>query len=129
MVARYADVVLLLWMAVRMWATAVVATDHTAAGGILASGLTGLALCLSSPQTVVMYLVLLPRVADLTLIRLSEAVLLIIATIAALLGVFLFVIVFANLTRKILTSSTGVVIWTRGTSLAVAASAVGVFIW
>lgn len=129
MAAKYAGVALLLLMAVRMWATSVVAADHPAPGGMFASGLTGLALCLSSPQTVVMYLVLLPRVTDLTLIRLQEAVLLIMVTVAALLGVFLLVIVFAHVTCKLLTSSSGFVIWTRGTSLAVAASAVGILIW
>lgn len=128
-VAKYAGVGLLLWMAFRMW-SASAPIDHPApACGIISSALVGFAVCLSSPQTVVMYLVLLPRVIDLAVVRAQETLMLIAATIMALLGVFLLVIFFADVMQKLLRSSAGVVLWARGTSLTMATSAVGVFFW
>lgn len=129
-VGKYAGVGLLLWMAFRMWSASAAPAAHPApACGIISSALVGLALCLSSPQTVVMYLVLLPRVIDLTGVRAQETLMLIAATILALLGVFLLVIFCADLTQRLLRSSVGVVLWARGTALAVATSAAGVFFW
>ncbi|TJZ90139.1 LysE family translocator [Paracoccus gahaiensis] len=128
--AKYIGVGLLLWLALRMWTTPTVTADHPAqTGGVIASALLGFTICLSSPQTVMMYLVLLPRVADLTLIRAQETILLVAATTAALLSVFLLVILFAGATQKILNSSAGVVVWARGMSLTITASAVCVLFY
>lgn len=129
-VGKYAGAGLLLWMAFRMWSASVAPAAHPApACGIIYSGLVGLAICLSSPQTVVMYLVLLPRVIDLAMVRPREMIMLIAATAMVLLGIFFLAIFFADVMQKLLRSSAGVVLWARGTSLAIAASAVGVFFW
>lgn len=129
-VAKYAGVGLLLWLAFRMWNDTVALADYpTPACGTIVSGLVGVALCLSSPQTAVMYLVLLPRVIDLAMIRPQEMIMLIAATAMVLLGVFFLVIFFADVMQKLLRSSAGVVLWARGTSLAIAISAAGIFLW
>lgn len=125
--AKYAGVGFLLWMAIRMWLESKVALDHPVPiSGTAVSLFTGFAICLSSPQTVVMYLVLLPRVADLTVIRLQDAILLILATIGALFGVFLIVILLAGTLQKALRSPAAVALWGRGMSLTVVLSAVWV---
>lgn len=74
----------------------------------------------------VMYLVLLPRVADLTVIRPQDMILLIIATICALSGVFLLVILLAGTLQKALRSPASVALWGRGMASAVVLSAVWV---
>jgi len=128
-IAKYAGVGLLLWVAIRMWQAPIATTEHAAqASGILASALTGFAVCLSSPQTVVMYLVLLPRVIDLTLVNAREIAILIAATVAALLAVFVMIILFSEVTKRVLKSSTGVMIWSRSMSLTIAASAIWVLV-
>lgn len=127
--ARCAGVTMLLWMAFRMWnASPCCCEENTRKGRIAASGVMGLALCLSSPQTVVMYLVLLPQVADLAAIGINDMLMLILATVVALLGVFIVVILFADATQRLLHSSKGERLWSRGMSLAVASSALYVFI-
>ncbi|MBS9404574.1 LysE family translocator [Halomonas sp. TRM85114] len=127
--AKYAGVGFLLWMALRMWLQSEVATDHSLpVSGGATSFLTGLAICLSSPQTVVMYLVLLPRVTDLTLVRWQDAILLIVATIGALFGVFLLVILLAGTMQSVLRSSYAMHLWARGMSLTVALSAMWIFV-
>jgi threonine/homoserine/homoserine lactone efflux protein len=128
-IAKYAGVGLLLWVAIRMWQAHIATTEHAAqASGILASALTGFAVCLSSPQTVVMYLVLLPRVIDLTLVNAREIAILIAATVATLLAVFVMIILFSEVTKRVLKSSTGVMIWSRSMSLTIAASAIWVLV-
>lgn len=125
--AKYAGVGFLLWMATRIWLQSKVESDHAVPiSGMTVSLFTGFAICLSSPQTVVMYLVLLPRVMDLTVVRLQDAVLLILATIGALFGVFLLVILMAGTLQNALRSPKAVSLWGRGMSLTVALSAVWV---
>lgn len=127
--AKYAGVGFLLWMAARMWHQSTVSANHSLpVAGSAASFLTGVAICLSSPQTVVMYLVLLPRVADLTMVRLQDALLLILATLGALFGVFLLVIVLAGTMQRALHSSNALRLWARGMSLTVALSAIWIFV-
>lgn len=126
--ARYVGVGFLLWMAVRMWHPPGVSTDHfPPVAGTTASFLAGVALCLSSPQTLVMYLVLLPGVADLTLVRLQDVIVLSLATMGALFGVFLLIILLAGTLQKALRSSNAARLWGRGMSLTVAMSAVWIF--
>jgi threonine/homoserine/homoserine lactone efflux protein len=128
-IAKYAGVGLLLWVAIRMWQAPIATTEHAAqASGILASALTGFAVCLSSPQTVVMYLVLLPCVIDLTLVNAREIAILIAATVAALLAVFVTIILFSEVTKRVLKSSTGAMMWSRSMSLTIAASAIWVLV-
>ena len=125
--AKYAGVGFLLWMAVRMWVDSAKPLDNAVpTSGTAVSLFTGFAICLSSPQTVVMYLVLLPRVTDLTVIRPQDMLLLIIATIGALSGVFLLVILLAGTLQKALRSPASVVLWGRGMASAVVLSAVWV---
>ncbi|WFM69814.1 LysE family translocator [Halomonas sp. CKK8] len=127
--ARYAGVVCLLWMAARMWRQAAGSAEHSLpAAGRAASFLTGLAICLSSPQTLVMYLVLLPRVADLTAMHLQDALYLILATLGALFGVFVLIIWLAGSLQRALHSSSTVRLWGRGMSLTVALSAIWLFV-
>ena len=122
--AKYAGVGFLLWMAVRMWVDSAKPLDNAVpTSGTAVSLFTGFAICLSSPQTVVMYLVLLPRVADLTAIRPQDMLLLIIATIGALSGVFLLVILMAGSLQKAIRSPASVVLWGRGMASAVVLSA------
>ncbi|MBB3189995.1 LysE family translocator [Halomonas cerina] len=127
--AKYAGVGFLLWMAVRMWLQSEVSMDPSLpVVGSAASFLTGFAICLSSPQTVVMYAVLLPRVADLTMVRLQDAIFLIFATISALFGVFLLIILLAETMQRALHSSNVARLWARGMSLTVALSAIWIFV-
>ncbi|MCL7942288.1 LysE family translocator [Halomonas sp. ATCH28] len=127
--AKYAGVGFLLWMAVRMWFQSEVTTDHSLpVAGSAASFLTGLAICLGSPQTVVMYLILLPRVADLTMVRLQDAIFLIFATFGTLFGVFLLIILLAETMQRVLYSSNAACLWARGMSLTVALSALWIFL-
>lgn len=127
--ARYAGAGCLLWMAARMWLQSAVSADPSLpAAGRAASFLTGLAICLSSPQTLVMYLVLLPRVADLTAVRLQDALYLILATLGALFGVFVLIIWLAGSLQRALHSSSAVRLWGRGMSLTVALSALWLFV-
>lgn len=128
-IAKYAGVGLLLWIALRMWQSPIVPMEHAAQGaGVFASALMGFAVCLSSPQTVVMYLVLLPRVIDLTLVNAREMVVLVAATVAALLAVFVIIILFSEVAQRVLRSSTGAMMWSRSMSLMIGASAVWVFV-
>ncbi|MDO5371720.1 LysE family translocator [Paracoccus sp. (in: a-proteobacteria)] len=111
-VGKYAGVGLLLWTAFRMWSAPVTPTDQPEPTcGIISSALVGLAICLGSPQTVVRHLVLLPRVIDLAVMRAHERLMLIAATITALLGVFFLVIFFVDMMQKLLRSSAGMVLW------------------
>lgn len=128
--AQYAGAGLLFWMSFKMWVNAGTPGNHqSSASGILTSGLVGFTLCLSSPQTVVMYLFLLPNVVDLAVIQVGQTIILVAATLVALLGAFLAIILFADITQRLLRSSTGIILWARGTSLAIAASATGLFFW
>lgn len=127
--AKYVGVCFLLWMAIRMWHQSGVATVHfLPVAGSAASFVTGFAVCLSSPQTLVMYLVLLPGVADLTLVRLQDVIFLTLATIGALLGVFLLIILLAGTLQRALHSSSAALLWARGMSLTVAISAIWIFV-
>lgn len=122
--ARYAGAALLLWLALRLWISATAQSAETCpAGGIAASLLVGFALCLSSPQTVVMYLVLLPRVVDLTALGVADLLLLLAATIVALVAVFVVVILFAEATQALLRSTTGARLWARAMALTLVLSA------
>lgn len=116
-------------MAVRMWLQSEVSTYHSLpVAGCSASFLTGFAICLSNPQTVVMYLVLLSRVADLTMVRLQDAIFLIFATLGALFGVFLLIILLAETMQSALHSSSATRLWARSMSLTVALSAIWIFV-
>ena len=127
---QFAGAGLLLWLAVRIWVTAgISANPQSSTSGIVVSGIAGFALCLSSPQTVLMYLFLLPSVVDLSVISVGQTMMLITVTIAALSDVFIAIIVFADMTQRLLHSSTGVILWARGTSLAIGASATGLLFW
>ena len=125
--AKYVGVGFLLWMAIRMWIDSAKPLDNAVPiGGTAVSLFTGFAICLSSPQTVVMYLVLLPGVVDLTVIRPQDMLLLIVATIGALFGVFLLVILLAGTLQKALRSPGSVALWGRSMASAVVLSAVWV---
>ncbi|WP_212535726.1 LysE family translocator [Thetidibacter halocola] len=122
---KYAGIGFLLLIALRMWRSTQVSTDHPAGvTGIIASGLAGLSICLSSPQTLVIYLVLLPQVTDITRIGMAELIPLVLATSVALFGVFLVVILMAEIIQRALRSAAGVAVWSRVMSSSVALSAV-----
>ncbi|MFU1478245.1 LysE family translocator [Roseovarius sp. C7] len=126
-IAKYAGAGLLVLVAIRMWRAPAAPSEETAqVYGILTSALIGFTVCLSSPQTVVIYFMLLPRVVDLTLINAQEIVILMGATVAALLAVFVMVILFSELTQRILNSPRGATLWSRTMSLTIGASAVWV---
>lgn len=127
---KYAGAGFLLWMAWRMWRRPATAEDDPArVSGVAASLLAGFAICLGSPQTVVMYLVLVPRVADPATIGPADALLLIFATLLVLFGAFLTVIVLAKAARRLLASAVGLAIWSRLMALSVAVTALWVAVW
>lgn len=123
--AKLAGVGYLLWKAFDIWRQSRITNDHHAPStGIVGSALAGFTLCLSSPQTVVIYLVLLPNVVDLSAIRPQETTFIVLATILTLSMVFLTIILAAGTMRMMLRSQTGTALWGRCMSLAVAVSAV-----
>lgn len=127
--ARYAGFGFLIWIAINTWRTSAVSVENPImTGQLLPLVASGLALCLSSPQTLIMYLVLLPSVADVTMIGLNEIMLVILATMIALLGVFLVVILLAGGAQRLLRSPRLAAMWGRTMSGVIALSAVWVLL-
>lgn len=104
--ARYFGGAYLLWLAARMWIDAgAVRANRPTRSNSCACLLAGFAACLSSPQTIVLYLALLPKVIAPADIGAQEIAILITATCVALMIVFLMVIALAHYARQLLCSS------------------------
>ncbi|WP_150443594.1 LysE family translocator [Histidinibacterium aquaticum] len=128
-VAKYGGAVALCWMAWRMWFSVKADEDEASPPtGVLAAVAAGLLICLSSPQTVVIYLILLPRVLDLTAIQPNDAAILILLTALVLLAIFMSVILLAEGMQRLLNSEGGSRLWQRSTSMVVALSAVWIMV-
>ena len=126
-IAKYAGAGLLILVAIRMWRAQAAPTQETArAYGLLTSALIGFTVCLSSPQTVVIYFMLLPRVVDLTLVGPQEILILTGATVAALLAVFVTIILCSELTQRLLNCPAEATIWSRIMTLTIGGSAIWV---
>ncbi len=121
--ARYLGVAYLLWLAVQMWndrSGISAAADRRT--GWLASAGAGMALCLGNPSTLLIYMLLLPGVLPAGAPGVGQMVPLLIATFAAVGGVFFATILLAQRMGRIVASSRSTLAFSRITAGAVAAT-------
>ncbi len=120
---RYLGVAYLLWLAVQMWNDR---SDLSAAAvrrtGWLASAGAGMALCLGNPSTLLIYMLLLPGVAPAGIAGAGHMVPLLIATLAAVGGVFFGTILLTRLMGRIVASPRSTMALSRISAGAVAAT-------
>ena len=119
--ARYLGVAYLMWLAVQMW------NDRSTPGaaverrtGWLASAGAGMALCLGNPSTLLIYMLLLPGVAPTGISGVGQMLPLLVATLAAVGGVFFGTILLARQMGRIVASPRSSLALSRITAGAVA---------
>ena len=104
-IAKYAGVVYLLWLAIRMWNDrAGVSSAQLRKVGWLTSACAGLILCLSNPATMLMQMLLLPIVAPKGIVSLQHTGLVVLVTFAAFGIVFFGTIPLARQFNRIISS-------------------------
>ncbi len=119
----------LAWMAIRMWHTSPQASAASAPRRhALVSGAAGLVTCLSSPQTVVFYLLLLPGVVELERVGTVEVAVLAMVSFAALAAVFAGVMLAAGRAQRLLSSPSQSRACTRCMALSVAGTAIWILV-
>ncbi len=97
----------LIWVAAALWMAGEPRAPETAGparGRLASTALAGFATCLGNPQTLLLYLTLLPSLILLDDLTAAELGGVLIATGAATLGVFAVVICFAQRARRVLAS-------------------------
>ena len=102
--AKWVGAAYLFWLATRMWRDARQPAASARQRRSLASAAAGLATCLSSPQTILLYLVLLPGVIEIERVDALAFGMLAAVTCAALAAVFAGVIVLAGRAQQLLAS-------------------------
>ena len=108
----------LLYLSWRLWSAKVehTGTIRVAPQGPWAAALSGLAVTLGNPKTVVFYVALVPNVIDLAAVEPLDWLLLSMLTITTLLAVLLPYSVLASRLRKVLSSPNAVRRLNRGAS-------------
>lgn len=125
--AKIVGVGFLVWMAAGMWNRSAVTLDHPdRRSSTIGSVVAGFAICLSSPQTLMLYMVLLPNVVDVPGIDVQVVTLLVLATLLVLGAVFALVILLSGAVRRLLASPTGTVLGGRCMAATVGLSALWV---
>lgn len=125
MLAKYAGVAYLGWLAVRIWNDrAGVSAGQLRKAGWLASAGAGLALCLSNPATMLMQMLLLPIVAPGGIVGLEHSGLVVLATFAAFGLVFFGTIPLARQFNRIISSAGSTSMMNRITAGVIAATSV-----
>lgn len=103
--AKYAGVVYLLWLAIRMWNDhASIASAKIPKVGWLTSASAGVILCLSNPATMLMQMLLLPIVAPRGIVSAEHIGMVILVTFAAFGLVFFGTIPLARQFNRIISS-------------------------
>ncbi|MGV3551970.1 LysE family translocator [Rhizobium sp.] len=103
--AKYAGVVYLFWLAIKMWNDRTgITTGQLRKAGWLASACAGLVLCLSNPATMLMQMLLLPIVAPRGIVSVEHTGLVVLVTFAAFGVVFFGTIPLARQFNRIISS-------------------------
>lgn len=122
---KYAGIVYLLWLAVRIWNdNSMMSAKRTRNGGWLASTGAGIALCLGNPSTVLIYMLLLPSVAPTGIGSAQQLSIVLLVTFAAVGGVFFGAILLARQFNRVVVSAKSSGMLSRATAAVVAMSAV-----
>ena len=104
-IVKYAGVVYLMWLAVKMWNDrAGISAEKTGKAGWITSICAGLALCLSNPATMLMQMLLLPIVAPRGIVGAEHTGLVVLVTFAAFGVVFFGTIPLARQFNRIVAS-------------------------
>jgi threonine/homoserine/homoserine lactone efflux protein len=122
---KYAGVVYLVWLAVKMWNDrAGVASAQLRKVGWLTSACAGIALCLSNPATMLMQMLLLPIVAPNGIASAEHTGVVVLATFAAFGIVFFGTIPLARQFSRIIASPASVSLLNRVTAGVIALTSV-----
>lgn len=112
--AKYAGVVYLLWLALKMW------NDHSNISGsesgkvgLLSSAGAGVAICIGNPTTLIMQMLLLPIVAPVGLAGFAHAALVVATTFAAFGTVFFGTVILAAQLNRMLVSPSSTSMFSR----------------
>jgi threonine/homoserine/homoserine lactone efflux protein len=103
LVIKYAGAAYLAWVAYKMWTSGLLKTEVGAspARTMLQSLLSGLFVTLGNPKAMLFYLALVPTLLDITAITLRDYVILIVVSVAVLLGVTIPYILLAAKAREL----------------------------
>lgn len=124
-VAKYAGIVYLLWLAVKLWNdNSEAASAKSSMTGWATSALAGLALCLGNPVTLLMQLILLPIVAPAGYESIGHAVAITLVAVAAFGIVFFGTIPLARQINMVVTSPAATRRLNRGAACTIAATGV-----
>jgi len=127
--AKYAGVVYLLWLAVKMWNDrSSIASAEPRKAGLLTSAGAGLMLCLGNPATLLMQMLLLPIVAPKGIVSPEHLGLVILSTFLAFGIVFFGTIPLARQCNRLITSPRATSGLNRATATAIALTSVWILV-
>lgn len=123
--AKYAGVAYLLWLAVRIWNdNATITAARPRSRGCFASAGAGIALCLGNPSTVLIYMLLLPTVAPTGVSGFQQLSLVLVVTFAAVGAVFFGAILLARQFNRVISSPASSSMLGRATAAVIALTSV-----
>ena len=103
--AKLIAVIYLLWIAINIWKGSVNNNQKVNnKGGTIAATFAGVLTCVVSPQTLLLYLMILPKLIDVTSITVSVFSALALITFSGLAFTFVIVIILADRFRSLLES-------------------------
>ena len=122
---KYAGVAYLLWLAAGTWNNcAGNSASKAQAGGVFASALTGIALCVGNPATLLMYLLMVPIIAPAGAAGFEQMALVLLVTFAAVGVVFFGTILMARQLSRIIAAPASSMMFNRITSATMALTSV-----
>lgn len=122
---KYAGVAYLLWLAVGTWnSCAGNSASDAQAGGMIASALAGVALCVGNPATLLMYLLMVPIIAPAGAAGFEQMALVVLVTFAAVGVVFFGTILLARQLSRITAAPASSMMFNRITSATMALTSV-----
>lgn len=124
-IAKYAGVAYLLWLAFRIWTDKSFMTGaQSGKSGWLASTGAGVALCLGSPSTVLIYMLLLPSVAPSGITNIADLAIVLVVTFAAVGVVFFGAIMLARQVNRVISSPRSSCLLSRATAATIAITSI-----
>lgn len=124
--AKVGVVVYMAWLAYGIWRGAISISEQNGAAqsNTILSVLAGVGSCLATPQTLVLYVMLLPNLIDVDAVNMTTFLVLCLITFSALACAFAIVIALAGVLRSVLHNPARVQIMNRCLAMMVGGSAI-----
>lgn len=121
--AKYAGVAYLLWLAIGAWNSRMGGAESTPRGR-LASAFAGLALCLGSPSTILIHMLLLPTVAPTGVMGFQHLLAIALTVLVAVGAVFFGTVLLARQLNRIVASPASAHLLSRITAVVIAVTSI-----